>query len=157
MLMLTLRHTDANTTTKVSAPPPSHQALADYPKKSFAWRDANDMFRLLRRNPQEGVFEVDMVADVYDVVKHHVVFGSIVVPGVEFTEMALEATRKLFGHGAALTDMNMMFPFVVPYRVTGVEPASVMRFALKGDKKFEIQSVSPGGKVATYVLTNYYL
>ena len=29
------------------------------------------------------------------------VFGSIVVPGVVFVEMALEATRELFGPGAA--------------------------------------------------------
>lgn len=43
--------------------------------------------------------------DVYDVVKHHVVFGSIVVPGVVFVEMALEATKELFGHGVRITDV----------------------------------------------------
>lgn len=46
-----------------------------------------------------------MRMDVYDVVKHHVVFGSIVVPGVVFVEMALEATRELFGHGVRITDV----------------------------------------------------
>ena len=38
-------------------------------------------------------------------VKHHVVFGSIVVPGVVFVEMALEATKELFGHGVRITDV----------------------------------------------------
>lgn len=46
-----------------------------------------------------------MRMDVYDVVKHHVVFGSIVVPGVVFVEMALEATKELFGHGVRITDV----------------------------------------------------
>jgi len=55
--------------------------------------------------PGEGIFEVAMRMDVYDVVKHHVVFGSIVVPGVVFVEMALEATKELFGHGVRITDV----------------------------------------------------
>ena len=46
-----------------------------------------------------------MRMDIYDVVKHHVVFGSIVVPGVVFVEMALEATKELFGHGVRITDV----------------------------------------------------
>ena len=41
-------------------------------------------------------------------VKHHVVFGSIVVPGVVFVEMALEATRELFGHGVRITDVCLV-------------------------------------------------
>lgn len=55
----------------------------------------------------DGIFEVQMRMDVYDVVKHHVVFGSIVVPGVVFVEMALEATKELFGAGVRITDVPL--------------------------------------------------
>jgi hypothetical protein len=91
-----------------------------------------------------------MRADTYDVVKHHVVFGSIVVPGVVYVEMALQATRELFGHGARLTNITMVFPFVIPFRTTGLEPAPVMRFVVKGKKAFEIQSTSASGKTTTH-------
>eukprot|EP00438_Fugacium_kawagutii_P013942 Skav203408 [mRNA] locus=scaffold1743:211691:219580:- [translate_table: standard] len=109
-------------------------------------------FRFLRAKPGEGIFEVAMRMDVYDVVKHHVVFGSIVVPGVVFVEMALEATRELFGHGVRITDVwleamqdgNMMFPFVVPERITGAEPPPIMRFVLK------IESTSATGTVTVH-------
>ena len=50
---------------------------AVYNHKIFAWREVG--YRFLRTKPSEGVFEVAMRMDVYDVVKHHVVFGSIVV------------------------------------------------------------------------------
>ena len=63
--------------------------------------------------PGEGIFEVAMRMDVYDVVKHHVVFGSIVVPGVVFVEMALEATKELFGHGVRITDVCLGEPLEV--------------------------------------------
>ena len=75
-------------------------------------------------------------ADVYVVVKHHVVFGSIVAPGVVYVEMAMQATRELFGHEAKLTDINMVFPFVVPERVTDADKTMVMRFVLRGETKF---------------------
>ena len=91
-----------------------------------------------------------MRMDVYDVVKHHVVFGSIVVPGVVFVEMALEATREMFGAGVRITDVNMMFPFVVPIRTTGAEPAAVMRFVLKSDTRFQIESTSATGTVTVH-------
>ena len=32
---------------------------------------------------------------------------------------------------------NMMFPFVVPERVSGAEPAPVMRFVLKSETRFQ--------------------
>ena len=105
-------------------------------------------YRFLRAKPSHGIFEVAMSMDVYDVVKHHVVFGSIVVPGVVFVEMALEATREMFG-AARITDVNMMFPFVVPIR-TGPEPAAVMRFVLKSDTRFQIESTSATGTVTVH-------
>lgn len=102
----------------------------------------------MRAKPSHGIFEVAMSMDVYDVVKHHVVFGSIVVPGVVFVEMALEATREIFG-AARITDVNMMFPFVVPIR-SGPEPAAVMRFVLKSDTRFQIESTSATGTVTVH-------
>ena len=102
----------------------------EYVKKPFPWRDPG--YRLLRRQNGES-FEVTMAADVYDTVSHHVVFGSIVTPGVVYVEMALEATRKLFGHRTQLRDVTMVFPFVVPDRS---EEAPTMRFVLKGNTRF---------------------
>eukprot|EP00959_Pyramimonas_sp_CCMP1952_P357629 7487948-Pyramimonas_sp.AAC.1 len=64
--------------------------------------------------------------------------------------MALEATRELFGHAARVTDMTMVFPFVVPYRTSGAEPPATMRFVLRGDKNFEIQSTSATGATTTH-------
>jgi len=128
--------------------PPSRVGPMTYQRRPFPWREAG--FRFLRQLPSEGVFEVSMRADVYDVVKHHVVFGSIVVPGVVYVEMALQATRKLFGHGAHLTDITMVFPFVIPVRTTGSEPSAIMRFVLRGESRFEIQSTSATGKVTVH-------
>eukprot|EP00931_Biecheleriopsis_adriatica_P048348 TRINITY_DN27935_c0_g1_i1.p1 TRINITY_DN27935_c0_g1~~TRINITY_DN27935_c0_g1_i1.p1 ORF type:complete len:5156 (-),score=1260.04 TRINITY_DN27935_c0_g1_i1:82-15549(-) len=123
---------------------------ADYKKKAFPWREVG--YRLLRRHPDDGTFEVTMSADVFDVVAHHVVFGSIVTPGVVYVEMALEATRKLFGQGVQLKDVTMVFPFVVPQpSADGSQSAPTMRFVLKGDKRFEIQSMSAAGKVTSHV------
>ena len=85
-----------------------------------------------------------MSSDVYDIVSHHVVFGSIVTPGVVYVEMAMEATRKLFGHDVALRDVTMVFPFVVPDRFADSGPPPIMRFRMKGDNRFEIQSSSNG-------------
>ena len=120
-----------------------------YNRRSFPWREVG--YRMLRARPTDASFEVVMNADMYDVVKHHVVFGSIVVPGVVYGEMALEATRELFGHKAQLTNMSMVFPFVIPVRTTGAEPSAVMRFVLKSnDTKFEIQSTSATGAVTTH-------
>ena len=48
--------------------------------------------------------------DLYKVVCEHVVFGSIVVPGVVYTEMALEGVRLLFGSEAFVADIQMVFP-----------------------------------------------
>ncbi|CAK9102644.1 unnamed protein product [Durusdinium trenchii] len=118
-----------------------------YVKTAFPWRDAG--FRLLR-SQLDSNFEVSMSSDVYDIVSHHVVFGSIVTPGVVYVEMALEATRKLFGHDVALKDVTMVFPFVIPNRFAedaGSPP--IMRFMLKGDR-FEIQSIA-NGKKTTHV------
>ena len=89
-----------------------------------------------------------MSADVYDTVSHHVVFDSIVTPGVVYVEMALEATRKLFGPKTQLRDVAMVFPFVVPDRS---EPEPTMRFVLKSNTRFEIQSTNAGGKTTTHV------
>lgn len=122
--------------------------VQSYQRKPFPWREVG--YRFLRTSPEPGVFEVIMKADVYDVVKHHVVFSSIVVPGVVYVEMALQATRELFGHEAKLTDINMVFPFVVPERVSGAEKTMVMRFVLRGETKFEIQSTSITGKVTVH-------
>lgn len=72
-----------------------------YVKKSYPWRDFG--FRLLRRQHEKS-FEVTVTSDLYDVVSHHVVFGSIVTPGVVYVEMAMEAARKLFGFEMALKD-----------------------------------------------------
>lgn len=91
-----------------------------------------------------------MSSDVYDIVSHHVVFGSIVTPGVVYVEMAMEATRKLFGHDVALRDVTMVFPFVVPDRFADSGPPPIMRFQMKGDSRFEIQS-SSNGKSTTHV------
>eukprot|EP00439_Symbiodinium_sp_Y106_P081712 s190_g20.t2 len=117
-----------------------------FERRNFSWREVG--YRFLRAKPSHGIFEVAMSMDVYDVVKHHVVFGSIVVPGVVFVEMALEATREMFG-AARITDVNMMFPFVVPIR-TGTEPAAVMRFVLKSDTRFQIESTSATGTVTVH-------
>ena len=65
--------------------------MAVFERKAFPWREAPKAhgkghgdgqvgFRFLRARVQEAVFEVMMRMDVYDVVKHHVVFGSIVAP-----------------------------------------------------------------------------
>eukprot|EP00438_Fugacium_kawagutii_P009334 Skav234552 [mRNA] locus=scaffold2556:403785:415232:+ [translate_table: standard] len=124
------------------------QRPPQYLKKSFPWRDFG--FRLLRHQ-SENSFEVSMSSDVYDIVSHHVVFGSIVTPGVVYVEMAMEATRKLFGHDVALRDVTMVFPFVVPDRFSDPGPPPIMRFVLKGDgRRFEIQS-SSNGKTTTHV------
>ena len=125
----------------------SLQRPPGYVKKAFPWRDIG--FRLLRLSLSEKSFEVTMSNDVYDIVSHHVVFGSIVTPGVVYVEMALEATRKLFGHDVALKDVTMVFPFVVPDRF-GDAPPPIMRFVLKSDTRFEIQS-SANGKTTTHV------
>ncbi|CAE8721031.1 unnamed protein product, partial [Polarella glacialis] len=109
-------------------------------------------YRLLRRQREDGSFEVSMTADLHEVVSHHVVFDSIVVPGVVFVEMALEATKKLFGHGVVrLKDVTMVFPFVCPDRLSVTEPAPVMRFVMKGDSRFQIESTSGSGKVTSHV------
>ena len=113
-------------------------------KKAFPWHDPG--YRLLRRQI-DSTFEVLMASDVYDIVSHHVVFGSIVTPGVVYVEMALEATRKL--GDVALKDVTMVFPFVVPNRFEE-GPAPTMRFVPKNDTRFEIQSAS-GGKSTTHV------
>ena len=118
-----------------------------YIKKTFAWRDFG--FRLLRQQG-EKTFEVSMSSDVYDIVSHHVVFGSIVTPGVVYVEMAMEATRKLFGHDVALRDVTMVFPFVIPDRFADAGPPPTMRFLLKNDTRFEIQSTN-NGKTTTHV------
>ena len=49
-----------------------------------------------------------------------------------------------------LTDINMVFPFVIPERVSGAEPSMVMRFVLRGETRFEIQSTSITGKVTVH-------
>ena len=121
---------------------------AEYVKKPFPWRDPG--YRLLRRQDGES-FEVPMSSDVYDTVSHHVVFGSIVTPGVVYVEMALEATRKLFGHKTQLRDVTMVFPFVVPDRFASEEPAPSMRFVLKSNTRFEIQSTNAQGKTTVHV------
>ena len=64
--------------------------------------------------------------------------------------MAMEATRKLFGHDVALRDVTMVFPFVVPDRFADAGPPPIMRFQMKGDSRFEIQS-SSNGKTTTHV------
>ena len=121
---------------------------AEYVKRSFPWRDPG--YRLLRRQDGDN-FEVTMSSDVYDTVSHHVVFGSIVTPGVVYVEMALEATRKLFGHKAQLRDVTMVFPFVVPKRFESDEPEPSMRFVLKNNTRFEIQSTNGSGKTTVHV------
>ena len=121
---------------------------AEYVKKSFPWRDPG--YRLLRRQDGDS-FEVTMSSDVYDTVSHHVVFGSIVTPGVVYVEMALEATRKLFGHKTQLRDVTMVFPFVVPKRFESDEPEPSMRFVLKNNTRFEIQSTNGSGKTTVHV------
>ena len=131
---------------EATAPP--RQLPVAFERRNFAWREVG--FRFLRAKPSEGIFEVAMRMDVYDVVKHHVVFGSIVVPGVVFVEMALEATREMFGPGVRITDVNMMFPFVIPIRTTGAEPAATMRFVLKSDTRFQIESTSATGTVTVH-------
>ncbi|CAE8717218.1 unnamed protein product, partial [Polarella glacialis] len=94
---------------------------ASWIRKAFYWREVG--YRLLRRQREDGSFEVSMTADLHEVVSHHVVFDSIVVPGVVFVEMALEATKKLFGHGVVrLKDVTMVFPFVCPDRLSVTEP-----------------------------------
>eukprot|EP00931_Biecheleriopsis_adriatica_P047752 TRINITY_DN27548_c0_g2_i1.p1 TRINITY_DN27548_c0_g2~~TRINITY_DN27548_c0_g2_i1.p1 ORF type:complete len:4734 (-),score=1179.49 TRINITY_DN27548_c0_g2_i1:215-14152(-) len=123
-------------------------AAAVFSRRSLPWREVG--YRFLRANPSEGVFEVAMRMDVYDVVKHHVVFGSIVVPGVVYVEMALEATKQLFGYGVRLTDISMVFPFVIPVRETGAEPAAVMRFVQKSETRFQIESTSATGSVTVH-------
>ena len=120
----------------------------NYQRQSFPWRQVG--FRLLRTHAKEGIFEVAVRADVYDVVKHHVVFGSIVVPGVVFVEMALEATQELFGTDVSVTNVNMLFPFVVPTRRSETDPFAVMRFVLTSDSHFQIQSTSSTGMVTVH-------
>jgi acyl transferase domain-containing protein len=119
-----------------------------YNRRAFPWREVG--FRFLRSRPDESTFEVEVRADVYDVVKHHVVFGSIVVPGVVYAEMALQATRELLGHEARLTDVSMVFPFVIPLQESASETGPVMRFVMRGQTRFEIQSTSLTGKVTVH-------
>ena len=79
----------------------------------------------------------------------HVVFGSIVVPGVVYVEMALESVRMLFGADTYLRDMEMMFPLVVPWQKEGRDPGALvkLRFVMIGSDRFALQS-TPGGDAA---------
>jgi acyl transferase domain-containing protein/NADPH:quinone reductase-like Zn-dependent oxidoreductase/acyl carrier protein len=47
--------------------------LYPFTRKAYTWRETG--YRFLRSKPEPGSFEVAMRADIYDIVKHHVVFG----------------------------------------------------------------------------------
>ena len=88
-------------------------------------------------------FEVTIQDDLYKVVSDHVVFGSIVTPGVVYTEIALESVRMLFGPDTYLRDMEMMFPLVVPWQKEGRDPGTLvkLRFVMIGADRFALQSI----------------
>jgi acyl transferase domain-containing protein len=116
-----------------------------YARMPFPWRELGP--RLCRRKIEvEGKpgFEVEIKDDLYKVVAEHVLFGSIVVPGVVYTEMALEAVQTLFGVDAYVKDIAMVFPLVVPWQKEGRDPGSYvcLRFVTLPGERFELQSVA---------------
>ena len=64
-------------------------------------------------------FDVPVRGDVFAVAAEHVVYEEIVVPGVVFVEMAMEAARQHLGPEAQLKDVQMVWPFVVPKETVG--------------------------------------
>jgi acyl transferase domain-containing protein/NADPH:quinone reductase-like Zn-dependent oxidoreductase/NAD(P)-dependent dehydrogenase (short-subunit alcohol dehydrogenase family)/acyl carrier protein len=122
----------------------------EYNRQPYPWRETGP--RMLRRKIEvdgKPGFEVTIQDDLYKVVSEHVVFGSIVVPGVVYVEMALESVRMLFGPDTYLRDMEMMFPLVVPWQKEGRDPGTLvkLRFVMIGADRFALQSM-PGGDAA---------
>merc|ERR1719424_1856705 len=94
-----------------------------YSRQSFPWFDVRPRL-ITRRVEVDGVqgFEVPIKDDVYRFVREHVVFGSIVVPGVVYMEMALQALRSLEGQDCFVRNMTMSYPLVIPQQKDGQEP-----------------------------------
>ena len=72
------------------------------------------------------------------------VYNEIVIPGVVFVEMAMEAARAHLGPEAQLRDIQMVWPFVVPKDGDTDSKQMMMRLAIIGNKRFELRSQGPG-------------
>ena len=66
------------------------------------------------------------------------------VPGVVFVEMAMEACRKHMGDQVQLTDVQMVWPLVVPKNGDTDEKQMWMRIAIIGKSRFELRSQGAG-------------
>ncbi|CAL1148755.1 unnamed protein product [Cladocopium goreaui] len=116
-----------------------------FKRQAFPWRDAGP--RLLRKKSEakgEVYFDVPVRADVFAVAAEHVVYNEIVVPGVVFVEMAMEAARQHLGPEAQLRDVQMVWPFVVPKDGDSDAKQMMMRLAIIGNKRFELRSQGAG-------------
>ncbi|CAK9055131.1 unnamed protein product [Durusdinium trenchii] len=116
-----------------------------FKRMAYPWRDAGP--RLLRKRSEgkgEVYFDVPVRADVFGVAAEHVVYNEIVVPGVVFVEMAMEASRAHLGPEAQLRDVQMVWPFVVPKDGDSDAKQMTMRLAIIGNKRFELRSQSAG-------------
>ena len=88
-------------------------------------------------------FDCPVRSDVFQVAAEHVVYEEIVVPGVVFVEMAMEAARAHLGAEAQLRDVQMVWPFVVPKEGDTDAKQMTMRLAIIG-KRFELRSQQAG-------------
>lgn len=92
----------------------------------------------------EVCFDAPVRADVFQVAAEHVVYDEIVVPGVVFVEMAMEAARAELGPEAQLRDVQMVWPFVVPKDGDSDGKQMTMRLAIINRKRFELRSQGAG-------------
>ncbi|CAE7941878.1 ppsD, partial [Symbiodinium necroappetens] len=116
-----------------------------YKRQPFPWRDAGP--RLLRKRSEgqnEVLFDCPVRGDIFQVSAEHVVYNEIVIPGVVFVEMAMEAARAHLGPEAQLRDIQMVWPFVVPKDGDTDSKQMMMRLAIIGNKRFELRSQGPG-------------
>ena len=84
-----------------------------------------------------------MHSDVFHMVSQHVVYGEVVVPGMVFVEMALEAARAHLGPQARLRTVHMLWPCVVPKDSDADGKQVTLRLAIIGNKRFELRSQGP--------------
>ncbi|CAE7874991.1 eryA [Symbiodinium necroappetens] len=113
-------------------------------RQPFPWREA--LPRLLRHRataPNEVHFDCPVHSDVFHMVSQHVVYGEVVVPGMVFVEMALEAARAHLGPQARLRTVHMLWPCVVPKDSDADGKQVTLRLAIIGNKRFELRSQGP--------------
>ncbi|CAE7693563.1 pikAII [Symbiodinium sp. CCMP2592] len=71
------------------------------------------------------------------------VYGEVVVPGMVFVEMAMEAARAHLGPQAQLRSVHMLWPCVVPKDSDVDGKQVILRLAIIGNKRFELRSRGP--------------